>query len=353
MAAIETVPTADPERLASFDQVIDVRAPVEFAEDHIPGAVNLPVLSDAQRAEVGTLYVQGARFEARRIGAAHVARNVADHLTGPLAGQGGGFRPLLYCWRGGMRSHAMATILAEVGWRVGLLQGGYKTYRSRVCARLYDQPLGLSLVLLEGPTGSGKTEILARAAALGAQVLDIEALAAHRGSLLGALPDRPQPPQKLFESRLLTVLEGFDPTRPVLVEAESSKVGQIMLPTALWNAMKDAPRIAIEADPTARAAYLLRAYRETPQDPERFDALLARLPPRLGKARIEAWRALARAGAFGELAEALLDHHYDPAYAQSRRNAEAPVDTVTLPSLDAQDLDAAGAAVAARLLDIG
>jgi tRNA 2-selenouridine synthase len=350
MAAIETLETADPDALARFDAVIDVRSPAEFAEDHVPGAINLPVLTDAERAEVGTIYVQRSKFEARRLGAAHVARNVAAHLEGPLAGKDGAFRPLLYCWRGGMRSHAMATILAEVGWRATVLEGGYKTYRARVRRRLYDERLDLNLVLLDGPTGSGKTEIVNRAPAHGLQALDLEGLAAHRGSLLGALPDRPQPDQKLFESRLLSAIEALDPARPVLVEAESSKVGEIVIPPSLWTLMAAAPRVTIAAPAPARVAYLMTAYADSFADLDRMDEALSRLPLRVGRKRIEAWRALSRAGALEELAEELLSRHYDPAYAQSSRRAARPaIETLALDRLDAAALDAAARMLAERL----
>ncbi|HEY3812775.1 MAG TPA: tRNA 2-selenouridine(34) synthase MnmH [Caulobacteraceae bacterium] len=350
MAAIESLAAADPQALARFDMIIDVRSPAEFAEDHVPGAVNLPVLSDAERAEVGTLYVQLSKFEARKLGASYVARNVGAHLAGPLAKMEGGFQPLLYCWRGGMRSNAMAVVLAEVGWRVAVLKGGYKTYRARVSRTLYDAPLGLQLVLLDGPTGSAKTEILNRVAALGVQTIDLEGLAAHRGSLLGALPGQPQPNQKLFESRLLAAIDGFDPARPVLVEAESSKVGELMLPPALWSAMSAAPRIRIAAPAPERVAYLLRAYADTAADREGLDAMLSRLPVRLGRKRVDAWRALARDGVFEELAEELLSRHYDPSYARSSRSgARKPMEVITLDRLDAAALAAAAHAVAERL----
>ena len=188
MSGPETVASADAVTRARFDMVIDVRSPGEFAEDHVPGAVNLPVLDNAERAEVGTLYVQQSRFLARKVGGAYVARNIGGHLLGALADQPGGFRPLVYCWRGGMRSGAMAHILSQVGWRVGVLAGGYRTYRREVTTRLYDSPPGFRAVVLDGPTGSGKTEVLKRLPGLGVQVLDLEGLAEHRGSLLGALP---------------------------------------------------------------------------------------------------------------------------------------------------------------------
>src|SRR5665213_3204532 len=172
MSVIQVTEDTDAASLAQFDAVIDVRSPGEFAEDHVPGAISLPVLSDAERAEVGTIYVQGSKLEARRIGAAYVARNIAAHLQGALADRPGGFHPLVYCWRGGQRSNAMATVLAQVGWRTGLLKGGYKTYRRRVQHRLYETDPWFSLVLLDGHTGSAKTEILGRLAARGVQTLD-------------------------------------------------------------------------------------------------------------------------------------------------------------------------------------
>ena len=192
--------------LAQFDMIIDVRSPGEFAEDHVPGAVNLPVLDDAERAIIGTTYVQESRFLARRMGAALVARNVAHHLDTVLADMPPTFAPLVYCWRGGQRSNAMALILAQVGWRTMVLKGGYKTYRRSAQRRLYESDLDLRLVLLEGGTGSAKTAILRHVAALGGQVIDLEEIARHRGSLFGALANTPQPSQKWFE---------FLPARPV------------------------------------------------------------------------------------------------------------------------------------------
>ena len=123
-----------------FDQVIDVRSPAEYAEDHLPGAISLPVLSDAERARVGTIYVQEDRFLARKIGAALVARNAAAHIEGPLADRDGGWRPLVYCWRGGQRSGAFTGILQQIGWRAETIAGGYRSYRRLVVAALYDSP---------------------------------------------------------------------------------------------------------------------------------------------------------------------------------------------------------------------
>ena len=293
-----------------------MRSPAEFAEDHAPGAINLPVLSDAERAQVGTVYVQDDSFRARRQGAALVARNIAAHLEGALTGKGGGWRPLVYCWRGGQRSHAMAAVLEQVGWRTALLRGGYKTYRAGVVRDLYEGPPPANLVLLDGPTGVGKTEVLHRLAGEGVQTLDLERLAEHRGSLLGALPGRPQPSQKLFESRLAAALSVLDPARPVLVEAESSRVGDRTVPPALWAAMRAAPVIRLDAPAEVRAARLAALYAGSARDPA-FAAALDRLPRHFSSGDKARWRALLAAGDLQPLALELVERHYDPAYARS------------------------------------
>ena len=343
----ETVESADAATRARFDLVIDVRSPAEFAEDHAPGAVNLPVLYDAERAEVGTIYVQESRFKARRVGAAYVARNVAHHLESALADRSGAFRPLVYCWRGGMRSNAMATILAQVGWRTTVLAGGYRTYRREVTARLYDGAPDLRVVLLDGGTGTGKTAVMDALARRGVQVIDLEGLAEHRGSLLGRLPGRAQPSQKMFESRLLAVIDSLDPTRPVVVEAESSKVGERMVPPMLWQAMNAAQRIELSAPAPARARYLARAYQDLAADTEGLAAMLLRLPSRPGRRRVGEWLQLVAAGEAEALAAALIEQHYDPAYRRSsRREPRQWLGEVALERLDPEDVERAAAEVA-------
>jgi tRNA 2-selenouridine synthase len=344
---IEIVDAVDGASLARFEEIVDVRTPSEFALDHVPGAINLPVLSDAERAEVGTIYVQESRLRARRIGAAYVARNIAGHLESALAGRPGAYAPLIYCWRGGQRSNAMATVLSQVGWRPSVIAGGYKTYRRHVSARLYADEPAFRVVLLDGGTGCAKTEILGRLAAHGLQTLDLEGLAAHRGSLFGAIAGRPQPSQKAFESHLLAALDGLDPKRPVIVEAESSKIGQLMTPPILWKAMAAAPRIELSATVEARAAYLVGAYGDIVDDPAALEAAIGRLPGRHGAKRLEEWRGLARQGAFEALAEQLIEAHYDPAYFRSRRAVEHPLlGAVNIPSFNP-----AGQETAARQIE--
>ena len=333
--------------VGGFDEVIDVRSPGEFAEDNLPGAVNLPVLDDAERAEVGTIYVQSSKFDARRIGAAYIARNVAAYLEGPLRDRPGAWSPLLYCWRGGQRSQAMGLILSQVGWRTTVLEGGYRTYRRGVVARLYEAAPSLDVVLLDGPTGVGKTDLLARLARRGVQTLDLEALANHRGSVFGDLG--PQPSQKLFESRLASAMDALDALRPVVVEAESSRIGERFLPPALWGAMQAGRRIELSAPLEARVAALACAYDPVAKDPDRLGELLARLPGRHGRKRLDGWLAMAGAGEIEPLVAELLTEHYDPAYRRSGRGDAPARLCVELPDLGPDAQDKAADAVAALI----
>ena len=332
-----------------FDALIDVRAPAEFAEDHLPGAVNLPVLDDAERARVGTIYTQESPFLARRIGAALVARNAARHLDGYLACKGPRFRPLVYCWRGGQRSGSFATILRQVGWRAETIEGGYRSWRRLVKAALYDAPFRAPVVLLDGNTGTAKTQILSALRARGVQVIDLEGLARHRGSLFGEVPGG-QPAQKGFETALAARIAALDPARPVLVEAESSKIGAINLPPALWRAMQAAPRIEIGAPRAVRAGYLAAAYGDIVAEPARLGAVIAQLRPFHAAERIADWQALAAAGEVTALAAELITHHYDPRYAKARaRDAGTVRARVWATSLDAAGIAAAAERVSAAL----
>lgn len=332
-----------------FDTVIDVRSPAEFAEDHIPGAINLPALSNEQRAEVGTIYKQISPFDGRKIGAGMVIRNVADHIDGPLMEKDGAWRPLVYCWRGGQRSGVFSTLLSEIGWRADTVKGGYTSFRRLVKARLYDDPLAHRFILLDGYTGTAKTEILPRLAARGVQVIDLEGLAGHRGSLLGDMPGG-QPSQKAFETRLATALCQLDPARPVVIEAESSKIGRIVLPASVWAAMLAAPRIVIQAPEAARAAYLATAYREVIEDPQVVKTKLEPLRRLRGHATVDRWIALSQQGALVDLSHALMVDHYDPSYAKSRRIDEREIlAEVTAQTLDTDGQERAADAIAAAV----
>ena len=306
--------TANLSQLGEFDEIIDVRTPAEFAEDHIPGAINCPVLSDEERITVGTLYKQVSPFEARKIGAALVAKNIAKHLQTSFRDHPKSWRPLIYCWRGGQRSSAMCIILAQVGWSAHKLEGGYKTYRRDVLDKLATLPQNFALRVICGPTGSGKSRLLAALADSGRQTLDLEMLARHRGSVLGRLPEQAQPSQKWFDGALLQALQKLDPAQPVYVEAESNKIGAITLPDAMITAMHAGECLILEVSPEVRVAGLLEDYRHYVENPEALIVQLQTLHRFHGSKQLEHWASLIRAGDFAAFVSELLTLHYDPSY---------------------------------------
>jgi tRNA 2-selenouridine synthase len=326
--------------LAAFDEIIDVRSPSEFAEDHIPGSINLPVLDDAERARVGTLYKQVSSFEAKKVGAALVSRNIASHLDAWFGDKPKSYKPLVYCWRGGSRSGSLTHVLQKIGFGAMQLDGGYKAYRRHVVAELERLPPLFTYRVVCGPTGSGKSRLLQALAAAGAQVLDLEELAAHRGSLLGALPGHAQPAQKSFESAIWAALNGFETTRPVFVESESKKIGALRVPDNLIAAMHASACVRLEVPLSERVQLLTEDYVHFLHDPETIQRQLGYLTTLRGHETVAAWQALAGERRWSELVAALLDQHYDPAYHRSlARNYAASPDDL---SLHAEDLSQDG-----------
>lgn len=306
------------EHLGEFDEIVDVRTPLEFAEDHVPGAINAPVLSNEERVLVGTLYRESP-FDATRVGAALAARNIAHHLDTTFADRPRNWRPLIYCWRGGKRSGSMTTMFNMIGWRAKQLENGYKAYRHSVLEALDALPRAFGYIVLAGPTGSGKTRLLNALGMAGAQTLDLEGLAAHRGSLLGALPARAQPAQKWFDTTLAQTLRGFDAARPVFVEAESKRIGAITLPLALVERIHSAPCVVVEVGREERVSLLLEEYGHLLDERDYFREQLVKLAPLHGHERIDNWCALLAQNRRVELSEALVAEHYDPAYTRSTR----------------------------------
>lgn len=335
--------------LATYDEIIDVRSPAEFAEDHIPGAISCPVLDDAQRAQVGTIYKQVSPFEAKKIGAALVAENIARHLRERFLDRPKHWKPLIYCWRGGDRSGSMTTIFRAIGWHAGQLDGGYKTWRTHVLARLGELPQNFDFRVLCGATGNAKTRILQAIAAAGEQVIDLETLASHKGSVLGVLPDQPQPAQKGFETALLQALTALDPSRPVYVEAESRKIGQLHLPDALLAAMRSGECLQVEADLEARVEFLLRDYDYFLTDPDFLIGRLETLRTLLSRELLNRWQQLARDAEWPTLVRELLAEHYDPLYRRSQARSFAGIETSL--KFAASDLSTAGvASLAERII---
>ncbi|MGI9523849.1 MAG: tRNA 2-selenouridine(34) synthase MnmH [Hyphomicrobiaceae bacterium] len=352
MSQIDAIDDVELDRIESFDTIIDVRSPSEFGQDHIPSAINLPVLSDAERAEVGTIYKQFSRFRARRIGACYTSANISRHLGTALANKSPDWKPLIYCWRGGMRSNAIAQVLAAVGWRVAVLNGGYQTWRRQVVGDLRDDPVPLRFVLLDGQTGTGKTAVLQELAKQGEQTLDLEGLACHRGSVFGGLAGRSQPSQKLFESHLWVALARMDFAKPIFVEAESSLIGRCALPKPLIQAMRIASRVELRAAEQMRVQYLMSSYGRLLSNCDGLHTAIEALRPFHARQTIDSWHNLVRGGHHKELALALIGEHYDPLYDRSRKKRnDRAVATFLLEELTASEFDHAARRIAATLRD--
>ena len=333
------------QQLQRFDSIIDARSEAEFAEDHLPGALNWPSLNNEERKRIGTLYQQTSPFAARKQGAALVAANIARHIERELGDTPRTWQPLIYCWRGGKRSSALALVLDQIGFRVEVLEGGYKAYRSALLADLPEVVARLDLRVICGPTGSGKTRLLQALARRGAQTLDLEDLANHRSSVLGLIPGQPQPSQKRFDSLVWRRLQQFDAARPVFVESESKKVGNVAIPDSLMTSMRDSPCLSLQWSDAERVELLLEDYDFFVRDPNLFCERLDALSAVRGKSVVERWKSEVRAGRFREVVQDLLLRHYDPGYDSStRRNfrqfGQAMAFTIRSRSEDAM-LDAA------------
>ncbi len=304
-------------RYDRFDAVIDARSEGEHAEDHLPGALNWPSLANEERIRVGTLYKQVSPFEAQKIGSALVAANISRHIQAHVLDKPKHWQPLIYCWRGGKRSNSLALILGQIGFKVHLIEGGYKAFRKAVIEDTPRQVEPLSFRVLCGPTGSGKTRLLQALAAQGAQVLDLEALASHRASVLGVIPGHPQPTQKAFETRLWNTLRNFDPKQVVFVEAESKKVGNVTIPDSLMGAMRESPCVRLALSLPHRVQLLMEDYDYFSRDAGFFCERLDKLIDLKGRTVVEDWKARVREGQTAEVVAELLHSHYDPGYETS------------------------------------
>ncbi|HEY8049261.1 MAG TPA: tRNA 2-selenouridine(34) synthase MnmH, partial [Ramlibacter sp.] len=283
-------------RMGDFDTIVDARTESEYAEDRLPGAQNWPSLHDAERAEVGTLYQQVSPFEAKKRGAMLVAANIARHIGEHVLDKPRTWKPLVYCWRGGKRSGSLGLVLDQVGFRVHLVDGGYKAFRAQVLAQIPELAARLSYRVVCGPTGSGKTRLLHALQDAGAQVLDLEGLASHRSSVLGIIPGVSQPSQKAYDTLVWDALRRFDPARPVFVESESKKVGNVAVPDALIARMRDSECINVDLSDGERVALLMEDYDFFVRDPALFSERLRTLVELRGRAVIDGWIAKVKAG---------------------------------------------------------
>ena len=304
-------------RFDQFDTVIDARSEGEYAEDHLPGAVNWPTLHDEERKNIGTLYKQVNAFEAKKRGAALAARNISTHIEAHVLDKPRDWAPLAYCWRGGKRSGSLSLVLDQIGFRMTLVEGGYKAFRAAMLLDIEACAARLQFEVVCGTTGSGKTRLLQALRSAGAQVLDLEELARHRSSVLGALPGIAQPTQKRFDTLVWEQLRGYDPQRVVFVESESKKVGNVSIHPALVDAMRQSPCHVLELSMEQRVELLLEDYAYFTANPEQFCKRLDALTAQRGKVVIEGWKDAVRQGNLRPVVEELLTAHYDPVYLQS------------------------------------
>ena len=322
-----------------FDTIIDVRSPLEFAEDHIVGAINCPVLSDLERQKVGTIYKKESSFKAKIIGSSLTAKNIAFHIENNFMEKKGSWQPLIYCWRGGQRSKAFSIVLSEVGWRTNQLKGGYKEYRNQVINFLDNIGPKLKITLISGKTGSAKTKILKSIENEGGQILDLEGLANHKGSLLGKIPDLIQPSQKFFESLIFNKIQNLNLKDKIYIEAESSKIGNIHIPKSIWKKMIKSPRIEISANVELRAKFLVSDYDYMCNNPTLINPIIKGLKNRLSKELFDEWTNLIDRKKWFDLTKSFLENHYDPSYSSNTiKNDRKVIKKITATSLNYSDI---------------
>ena len=322
-----------------FDTIIDVRSPLEFAEDHIVGAINCPVLSDLERQKVGTIYKKESSFKAKIIGSSLTAKNIAFHIENNFMEKKGAWQPLIYCWRGGQRSKAFSIVLSEVGWRTNQLKGGYKEYRNQVINFLENIGPKLKITLISGKTGSAKTKILKSIENEGGQILDLEGLANHKGSLLGKIPDLIQPSQKFFESLIFNKIQKLNLKDKIYIEAESSKIGNIHIPKSIWKKMIKSPRIEISANVELRAKFLVSDYDYMCNNPTLINPIIKGLKNRLSKKLFDEWTNLIDRKKWFDLTKSFLENHYDPSYSSNTiKNDRKVIKKITATSLNNSDI---------------
>ncbi len=310
--------------------LVDVRSPSEFAEASIPGALNVPILDDAERAEIGTLYKQVGRRDARRRGIEIVAPKIPTMLAQIEAARQPDSPPaVVFCWRGGMRSQALTSFLNLGGIPARQLTGGHKAFR-RLVIDYFEQTDFGKILVVRGLTGVGKTLLLHRLAAETYPVIDLEGLANHRGSAFGGLGLGDQPGQKMFEARLWARLQEYRDSDYLLTEGESRHIGRLVLPPRFYRALQEQTSLWVDAPLAYRVGVILDDYPARDDLTAAFEPPLRALKERLGSVVIEDLLRLLHGKRWDELTRRLMVDYYDPLYLHTcpARRIEIRVDNL-------------------------
>lgn len=310
--------------------VLDVRSPAEYAQGHLPGAINFPLFDDEERAMVGICYKHQGRDEAVELGFAIAAPKFADFIA-----QAKYLAPdrqvRMYCWRGGMRSGALAWVLEMAGFHVSLLIGGYKSFR-RWAHEIFQKTR--NIVMLGGMTGTGKTAVLQALGAQGEQILDLEDLASHRGSSYGALGLPPQPTNEQFENRLAISWAKLDPKRTVWIEAESKRIGLCRIPEEIFQQMERSPVLELIRSRAERLTWLVEIYGFA--DIRDLVTATERIRKRLGGLRTQQAVELLKQGKLYEAFDIILDY-YDKTYQYDLERRQVPMYPIDIEGLNTDE----------------
>lgn len=292
---------------------VDVRSPKEYQQSTIPGAVNIPVLDNQARETIGILYVNGKIEEAKQYGVDWASSQLPEMFCDYQRLLGTFDELVIFCSRGGMRSNSICSLLKALGLSVSRLHGGYKAYRRHVVEQLDGQLTKVKFITLYGFSGSGKTDILTALAAEGATVLDLEACANHRGSILGSIGLTEPHTQKTFESLLFDSSSQWQAGDIVFTEGESKRIGRVMMPPSLYTAIQEGEKVVIEADLENRVAQIHRDY-VTNSDTKELIATLGNLKRVINPEKVTTMQSQLEVGEVDAVIEKLLVSYYDPQY---------------------------------------
>ena len=301
-----------------------MRSENEFADDHIPSSINLPVLNNKERIIIGTQYKENS-FEARKQGAALINNNISKIIKKNLFEKKD--KVLIYCWRGGLRSLSLYLVLKQIGFDVEILEDGYKSYRRHVVQFFEDEIEQFNFNQIKGVTGVGKTLFL-KNLEKSAQVLDLEGIANHKGSILGDIPKFKQPNQKMFETKLFEKLESLNRKKKIWVEAESIKIGKLNIPSKLWKKMDEGISVKLKSTVDERVKFILKDYKYFTKEPELMSNAMLVLKKIIKKDDYRVIEENLKNGDYMSFVKSLINHHYDKAYKKTRSEMDDQNDNV-------------------------